>query len=539
MTSPEPEGAAIERSPRGSAVPKRSHPGDLRSLARGGSLNLVGNITSAVLGFALVVIVTRGLGPSTKPASAFFSGVALFTILFNTGELGADTGLVRFIARYRALGRVGDIRPTVWVAVIPPLIAGSLAAVLVFAFAAPIADAWIRIPGGENYLRAFAPFLIVASGSSVLLQGCRGFGTMLPFVGVENIGKPAASASLAFLAIAAGLGASALGLAWAVPTGIGFVIAVVWMSSLIRAEERKTEFASATEPTSRLAREFWRFSAPRAFAGFFQISVTWLDVLLVSALAPAGQAAVYTAASRMVTVGTFALQAIRLAIAPQLSALLSNAEHDRAQRLYQVATWWLIALSWPLYLGLAAFAPFVLGIFGPNYPSGQTALLILSLAMLVNLGTGNVTVVLLMGGKSSWNLFNAAGALALNIVLNLVLIPRYGMNGAAIAWTVSIVFDNVASVLEVWLLLRLRPFGPGYGTAAGLALLCFGLVGWIARAVLGEGWLAFGVYAVVAVGLYVPLLWRFREALHLDELYRAFRPAVGADGPPSGQRAGA
>src|SRR5262245_1056458 len=100
------------------------HRGDLRSLARGGSLNLVGSVASAVLGALLVVIVSRGFGADKAAANAFFTAVALFTLVFNTAELGADTGLVRFIARLRTLGRTGDIRPTVWVAVLPPLLAG-------------------------------------------------------------------------------------------------------------------------------------------------------------------------------------------------------------------------------------------------------------------------------------------------------------------------------------------------------------------------------------------------------------------------------
>ena len=90
-----------------------------------------------------------------------------------------------------------------------------------------------------------------------------------------------------------------------------------------------------------------------------------------------------------------------------------------AQTVYQTATWWLIVVSWPLFLSLAVFGPVLLGVFGPGFDEGATALAILSMAMLVNLGTGNVTVVLLMGGKSSWNLLNTAVALVLNVGLNI------------------------------------------------------------------------------------------------------------------------
>ena len=133
--------------------------------------------------------------------------------------------------------------------------------------------------------------------------------------------------------------------------------------------------------------------------------------------------------------------------------------------------------SWPLYIIFAIFPAVILGIFGPRYTSGAAALAVLSLAMLVNLGTGNVTVVLLMGGKSSWSAINAGAALIVNIGLNLVLVPRIGILGAAIAWGASIVVDNVTAMIEVRWVLGIAPFGPGYGLAVMTTMGCFGFTG--------------------------------------------------------------
>ncbi|HEV8421391.1 MAG TPA: hypothetical protein VGR13_08565, partial [Actinomycetota bacterium] len=76
---------------------------DLSSLARGGALNLVGSLAGGALSFLLAVVVTRGLHPAG--AGVFFEAVALFTILANTCEVGADTGLVRGVSRALALDR--------------------------------------------------------------------------------------------------------------------------------------------------------------------------------------------------------------------------------------------------------------------------------------------------------------------------------------------------------------------------------------------------------------------------------------------------
>src|SRR5262249_30247634 len=147
-------------------------------------------------------------------------------------------------------------------------------------------------------------------------------------------------------------------------------------------------------------------------------------------------------------------------------------EYDRAETIYKTSTQWIVASSWPLYLALAAGGPFVLRLFGPGFTAGADALAILALAMLVNLATGNVETVLLMSGCSRYILANKLIAIGTNVVLNLVLVPHDGIVGAALAWAVSIVLDNVAAALEVRWLLCLRGYGRGTVAAAVCAAGC-------------------------------------------------------------------
>ena len=123
--------------------------------------------------------------------------------------------------------------------------------------------------------------------------------------------------------------------------------------------------------------------------------------------------------------------------------------------------------------------------FGPGFDRGQHAMLTLSIAMLISIASGPVMVVLLMSGRSGWTLANGAVALTLNVVLNLILIPRYGMEGAALAWLASILFNNAAGILEVRYLLKLTPFGSGLATVALASTACFGVLGLLTRQVLG------------------------------------------------------
>jgi O-antigen/teichoic acid export membrane protein len=495
---------------------------ELRRLARGGALNLAGYVVSGVLAFLLAIVVTRLVGASG--AGVFFAAIAVFTIVSNVTELGADTGVVRFMARLKELGRRADLRPTIWVALVPAAVVATLAGLALVVWAMPIADVVSRSNPDEvaAYLRIFGWFIPAATIAAVALAATRGFGTMRPFVAIQSIGLPALKPLLIVLAAIGGLSVTGLALGWVVPEALACAAAMLVLARMLLVAERRDVVGAPARALAALAREFWAFSAPRGVAAAFQITIIWFDLLLLSHFRVASEVGIYGAVSRAVMIGTFALQAIRLAIAPQISRLLARDDRAGAQAVYQTATWWLIAASWPLFLTLAIFGPALLVVFGPGFEQGATALAILSLAMLVNLGTGNVTVVLLMGGKSSWNLLNTAVALSLNIGLNLLLIPRLGMEGAAIAWGISIIVDNLMALTEVWVFLGMRPFGAGYLPAAGAAVGCFGIVGIVARALLGTTDEAFVLFLVVALPLYAVLLWRLRRLLHLDALVASF-----------------
>jgi O-antigen/teichoic acid export membrane protein len=496
---------------------------DFSRLAKGGIFNLVGLGASAVFQFLVVIIVARGLGATGT--GGFFEAVALFTIFSNVGELGADAGLVRSVPRFRALGRTRDIRSTLKIALIPILILGLLMGAVIFYFAPQLSHVFmhgLQRNEGISYIRALALFLPAASACTVVLSGTRGFGTMLPYVSVQNVAVQGGRCLLVFVAVAAGLSGRWIALGWITPQVLGFVAAVIWLIALLKAAERSDLPIPGHERSRRqLASEFWRFSAARGVAAVFGITIGWLDVLLVGALRSTASAGVYATVSRFSLIGALILDAVGMAVAPQIAALIASKRPHDAESVYQLSTWWLIGLTWPFYITLAIFGPFLLQIFGGGFSRGATALLILALAQLINLGTGNVLIVLLMAGKSSWNLINSAISVALNIGLNLILIPRWGINGAAIAWAVSILCTNVAALIEVRFLLKLRPFGRGYLVVAVAAVVCFGITGIVIRSAFGMTLAGFAMYAVVASAAYAFLLWRSRVLLQLASLWDA------------------
>jgi O-antigen/teichoic acid export membrane protein len=558
---------------------------------RGSVVNVFAMVAGAAMSFGLVVLVSRWLQPAG--AGAFFELIALFTILSNTLELGADTGLTRWISRARAIGTLRHARRVVGAAVVPVGVIGVAAAAAMWAAAPQLARLFLHglpVSDGSTDIRIVVPLIPLGALSACFVDGARGFGRMWPYLLIEGLGKPAARIVLVVAVLAAGLGLRFAVIAWGLPVAAGLAAGAIIFLRLLRKEapassaRRRTggapgaaagppaprfipsqnaprfipsqnlvQVGPATagadhvagespagpghgghrgswRPISRrsqqLTAEFWGFTGPRAFQATFQVIILWLDILLVGALASSYAAGVYSAVSKLAIIGTFTLEGNRLAIGPRLSALLARRQYDRAAELYQSSTRWLILASWPLYAVFAIFPVTVLHIFGPRYTVGASALTVLSLAMLVNLGTGNVTVVLLMGGRSTWSAINAAAALAVNIGLNLLLVPRIGILGAAIAWAASIVVDNVTAMVEIRWVMGLDPFGPGYWLAAGTTLACFGGPGLMARVLLGQTLPALGVSLAAGLVAFAIALYFARVPFQLAGIFAALRPAL-------------
>jgi O-antigen/teichoic acid export membrane protein len=534
---------------------------DLRRMARHSYLQLTGTAFNAVLSLGLIILAAHKLGRAGT--GALYVGIAVFMIATNLAELGADTGLVRMIPHYRALGRMADMRRLIAIALIPVFLISALLTVPLLLYSQELANLLGHTKHAGTilpYIRNFAYFLPVSAVSTVALTGARGFGTLVPFVAVENIGKPLVRPILLYAAIASGLGTTAVALSWSAPIAVGAVIGVPWLLYLARRNERMSwergrPPARATS-VGRLTVEFWKFASPRSLMGFFSTIVTWIDTILLSSLKATTDAGVYTAATRLIFPANMALTAIIAVIQPQLARYLAKKEtRGDARTVYHTATSWLVAASWPFLLVLLVFAPLFLSMFGQHFVIGASVTMLLAAGSLLNMAIGPIGAVLLMGGHSLWGLFISVFSLALNVSLNLILIPKYGMVGSAIAWDASIVVNNVLPMIVASKLMKITPLGRGFFVAAAASLSVYGGIGLLTRAVFGTAVVPFLVYLGVATVLYVLLLMRFRRSLQLGALVaalplprrirrrvrRLFEEGPGGHGPsPSGgARAGA
>ena len=492
-------------------------------LARDGLLALVGAGVSAVLNLVLVLVVIHSAGKAT--AGVVFAATSLFLIAETAARLGCPTGLMYFLVRARTLDKVATLRGILRAGLIPVTIGSIALAVLLLSVSAPLAG-WMA-PGHEDAavpaIRLLALLIPIAAISDSLLYATRAFGSMKPLVLVERIARPALQVLLTLGAILIGaIAAGWLSLAWALPYAFSGTVALIWTYRLVGRAERKAK-ARRRDRGRTPWREFWTFTTPRAMQSIVQIALQRLDVVLVSAILGPKEAAVYAAVTRFLVFGQLGSQAITAAVQPQVGSLMIKGDHDGAQHIYQISTCWLVLLCWPVYLLLAVFSRQIPQIFGTGYAAGTAVLVILAGAMLFATGSGMVDAVLAMAGRTTWTLGNATLALIVDVTLNIILLPRIGIVGAAVAWAAAIVTNNVLPLLQLAIAMKLHPFGRGTLLAMLTAAMWLGVLPYVTGLVFGTSIPT--LVGAVLVGLmgYVATAWRLKDVFELDSMVRATR----------------
>jgi len=496
---------------------------DLAAVGRGSRLGLVGAGFSAIANLALALVVTRGFG--RHDAGLFFSATAVFLVLEMLSRLGTDYASIYFISRLRALGDSHLIAAHLRVAFKPVAAVVLVCAGALAIFASPLSR---ELLGGSatvdlQVMAACLPFAVIYD---VCLAATRGFGTVVAATLLEKLIRP--GLQLVLLAIVATTHqAKLLAIAWAVPYVLVLPVSVVVLYRLIRKENVKQEH----RPGGNIASTFWRFSAPRSVSGLAQALLQRLDIIIVAAMLGPADAAVYAAATRFLVLGQLGNQAISAPVEPRLSALLARRDIAGARDVYRMSTAWLICVNWPIFLMTAVYAPTIMEAFGKSYHSGWTVAMLLCLCMVVAVGVGLVDVVLVFGGRATWNLFNTVVALAVNIGVDVLLLPRIGVIGAAVGWGVAILATNLLPLVQIHHVLGLHPFGRRVFTAAGLTAVSFALVPGIVRILLGNGLPSLVVAGVLGFALYALLMHRYRGVLQLDLLLGRFMKHSGSARP--------
>ncbi len=433
---------------------------------------LLGQVLVKVIALPLQILLSNLLG--ARIYGLYSLAVNVIQWLQHFSLLGMQNGVLRFIPIHLTEGDRKQLKGTTSGAL---LLSGGASLVLASVLwqAAPLlARVYFHAPEMAPVLKGLSVALPVTVLFWMSLAILRAFQAIPPMTWAMVVRS---ASQILILTAAAGLGfhvwgaIAAFGLSAAVGSALAF-------ASILRI------LPDFYRNFSWRLRKLLRFSLPLCFAGVSYILMARLDLLLIGHFLAPESAGFYRAAVTLASLIPFPLTLLNTTFAPMISQLYHGGERKELAKLYQTVSRWAFLLGLPGCLALAGASKAVLTLFGSEFSQASTALMILAFGQLAAVTFGSVGFLLQMTGNQDWVLLNAGIASGVNLGLNLLFIPRWGISGAALATGLSYALNQGMNMFQVWRRLRLHPWGPGYGivAVAGAAAAGVGLLLWAIHA---------------------------------------------------------
>lgn len=415
-------------------------------LARGGVGSAAVRVASTLLGLVLVVILARLLGPEQYGVYAYV--FALVSVLSIPAQFGLPKLVVRETAKAQVSEDWGRMRG-IW--------RWATFAVVVLTLVIVVGSALVAGLFAERFsgnLATFAwgllllPLATLAHLRGAALQGLRHVVLgQLP----EFILRP-------LLMVVLILAAAALSPAWRPDAAGAMRIHVIsatiafgvgaWMLYKMRPAQLRDNPSPVYEHRSWLAAAW-----PLALVSSMQQINTYTDIVMLGFFVPAEDVGLYRVAVQGALLVIFGLQVVTMITSPYLARLHAQNDIKRLQRLITISARVAFAASLAITLVYLFFGDLIIELFfGEEYLRSYEPLLILSAGQVINGMFGPVGMLLSMTGHERDTAKVLSIAALTNVVLNLMLVPLYGMNGAALATALTLTFWNVM----LWRYARLR-----------------------------------------------------------------------------------
>ena len=370
--------------------------------------------------------------------------LAWLNMLLLMGTMGLDTALLRYIPQYVSRNEWG----LCW-----GIIKRSYQLVFLVSVVL-LLSAWVVILLNRNNLDEENLILALLIGMGVLplwtairlTQGLfqsfkrPGFSQFL-----DGVLAPALLLAILGMAIMLNIPVSAVTVmaVFAVTCFLVLLFGLTWLRSNVYPARLKT-----AEPQYK-TREWIMFAAPMLFIAGTHMIMNNTDVVMIGMMKDPSQAGIYSAAVRTASLITVSLVFVNMAITPYISEYFHSERHAELQHFISLSARIAVYFTVPTFLILMIFGKQVLGLFGHEFKSGYYSLLILSAGQLVNVLSGSVGYIMIMAGKQKQIAYLFAVSATLNIMMNFMLIPQYGIEGAAVATAVSMMLWNLTLVVYI------------------------------------------------------------------------------------------
>lgn len=182
------------------------------------------------------------------------------------------------------------------------------------------------------------------------------------------------------------------------------------------------------------------------------------DAIMLGWLQGTYEVGLYTVAARIALLTIFFLQVTNSAVAPKIATMFANNKINELEKLIQRVTGGLFFIGLFIFVIFILKGEWLLGLWGNEFTDAYWILIILGFGQFINLSTGAVGLLLMMTGYEKTQGMISLVFLILNLVLNYILILKFGVIGAAIATSVTLAGENIVKYYYVNKFLKISPF---------------------------------------------------------------------------------
>ncbi len=450
----------------------RHHAG---KVSRQAAVSLAGTLFLVAGGFTFKIYVSRELGAEGLGIYALGVTVVAFFSIF--ADLGLSQTAVRFVSIYRGGREPEKIRRFFTRCLTVLLVSCGVLSILMLALRRFIAVDVYDEPELARYLPYFALLLALGTINTFLGQYLRGH--------QEVTRRTIISSFVVFpvrVVLTVVLFSQGFRLAGYVAAAVGSALLATLLFAVLAVRLTDLRAVDSAPAARGFGREEYVYAASMTSFGILSFATGKVDQVLIGVFLAAEQVGIYSIALTAANFVPTLLQSLNSIFGPMIADLHSRRQTQLLERLFQTSTKWCFGLTWPLVVVIVFFARDFMGLFGPGFEAGAPVLAILALAQVVNVGVGSVGHLLLMSGHQRLEILSTVAAAVSILPLTVVLIPRWGVLGAAAALAGGLIVSNLLRAWLVWARLRLLPYNRGalrlLPPVAASTLLTFGVWWW-------------------------------------------------------------
>ena len=424
---------------------------DFAELIKGSGISFVIRFGGLTVGYFLTLLIANLFG--AKGLGDYVLAITILRLFTLLAKLGLDTTSIRFIASYASQDKWTSIfkfRKQVISIISISSIAASL---LMYCLAVPIAD---LINAKYEYIQLNAFFVLPMTFFMLHYQSLRGLKRIAEFSFFFRIAQSLFSVISIIILYqfftTSDVPVYAYLISVLIVSLLSFISFRYWLNIRSKGKE------SAEQEIMNYSTLF-KISIPLMFAQSVQFIMAWTDKLMLGAIdtpnvingitANIEEVGVYYTAFKLSMFASVSLMAINSIASPKFAEMFAKNDIEGLKKVIHQSTKLIFWSSAPLVIIFFIFPEFFLGLFGEEFKIGVTAFIFLSCGRLISSFSGSVGNILQMtGNQNVYAKILLFGAI-LNALLNLILIPEYGINGAAISSMSSLIVWNLSMVLVI------------------------------------------------------------------------------------------